>query len=322
MKKLFALLTILLAALSCEDNFNPFGELKDEYVLNCIINGDTTFHTATITRSYMIENYDPYSNATDPNVVGAKIRIWSGDSTALFRDTSVARPTPTQYKIPYHVYYTKNFQPFVDKNLEIEAILPSGKKLSASTIPPNPIAFDYCESFIPSKKNSTINFRWNGGVLNQSYITRLSIYYLKVVGNERIFNQFVVPLRYDKVNNVTYAIYPRVSNDNFMMLEMSTISEAMQLISEGDSQKKNYEIIGAFFEVMALDKNLSAYYNATARSMDAYSVKLDEVDYTNVSKGYGIFGMYLKDHWNLYFSHSYVESFGYVPIGPNIDSPL
>ena len=56
MKKnlLFILLVGLL--ISCEENFEPFGDIKEKYALNCIIRGDTTFQIASLTRTYANEN--------------------------------------------------------------------------------------------------------------------------------------------------------------------------------------------------------------------------------------------------------------------------
>jgi len=58
---------------------------------------------------------------------------------------------------------------------------------------------------------------------------------------------------------------------------------------------------------------LSKYYNSTNRSLDTYSVKLNETDYSNITNGYGIFGAYVRKYAGIRFTHAYIESFGYTP---------
>lgn len=94
---------------------------------------------------------------------------------------------------------------------------------------------------------------------------------------------------------------------------MSTVNQAMELISKGDPNKSNYIILSCIAEVLSLNEELSFYYNATARDRDIYSVKLDETDFSNIENGYGLFGVYMRTYHVMRFSHDYIRSFGYEP---------
>lgn len=312
MKKIiFAIL--LVGAISCSESFDPYGELKDGYVLNCIIRGDTTFQTATLTRTYIVSNNDPYSSTIDPNIRNATIRIWNGDSLYVLKDTIINRPEQSNYKYPYRLYYTNKFIFTSGKNLEIEARLENGVKLKSYTTPPPPVQFSQVDKNIPYKNNASVYFAWNAGIINQTYITRLSIYYSKKVNGVDKFMTKEIPLRYENYRNSLVPIYPTVTNNNSLTIGIDAVTETMRLISEGDDNKANYEIMAAFLEVIALDKNLSAYFNSTARSMDAFSVKLDETDFTNIENGFGVFGIYLRNTYLVPFTPAYIKSFGYKP---------
>src|SRR3989339_1696422 len=128
MKKYLPIILLFIIFVSCEENFEPFGNLNNKYALNCIIRGDTTFQVATLTRTYGNDNYNPYSNTVDPNVKGALIRVWNGDSVVIFRDTTFNRQDDSKYQTSYNAYYTNKFQ-LVGNKLEIEAILPNGMRL-------------------------------------------------------------------------------------------------------------------------------------------------------------------------------------------------
>ncbi len=313
---------LLLLVYSCSENFDPYGELKNKYVLNCIIRGDTTFQTATLTRTYLVTNNDPYSSTIDPAVRNAAIRVWNGDSIVVFRDTVIDRPQSSNYKYPYHLYYTNKFVFTPGKDLDIEVRLENGTKLKSRTTPPAPIQFSYVEKNIPFRNNQSVYFAWNAGLKDQTYVTRISIYYHKKVNGVNVFYKKEIPLRYEDFNNQLVPIYPTATNSNSLTIGMETITETMRSLSEGDDNKENYEIIAAFLEVIALDKNLSTYFNSTARSLDDVSVKLDETDFTNIENGFGIFGIYLRNTWVIPFTPTYVRSFGYIPGFGTVDYPF
>lgn len=312
MKKILFTIFIVFAV-SCSESFDPYGELKDGYVLNCIIRGDTTFQTATLSRTYLVTNNDPYSSTIDPALRNAVIRIWNGDSLVTMKDTVVDRESTSKYKYPYRLYYTNKFVLNSGKSLEIEARLENGQKLKSFTIPPPPVQFSQIEKNIPYQNKESVYFAWNSGIINQTYVTRLSIYYTKKVNGVDKFMTKEIPLRYENYDNNFVPIYPIVTNNNFLSVGMETVTEAMKLISEGDGNKGNYEIMGAYLEVIALDKNLSAYFNSTARSLDNFSVKLDETDFTNIENGFGLFGIYLRNTYLVPFTPAYIRSFGYKP---------
>ncbi len=319
MKKFFSILFIgltLIASYSCDENLNPYGEFKDRFVLNCIIRGDTTFQSATLTKDYVVDGFNPFSNTTNESVQGATVRIWSGnDIVAILRDTTIARPEGDPYQTPYTVYYTNNFQPEGDTPLSIEALLPNGKRLTCSTVAPAPLSMvSYSsDAAIPSGKKDYVKFAWTTTQKDPVFITRLAIYYFKHSGGQKVRNVAVVPANYVQYDNTWVPNFPKPTSEMAYSVDMKTITKAMELISDGDPNKSNYEILGCILEVLSLDPGLSTYYNATARSRDIYSVKLDETDFTNINGGFGVFGIYMRTYWVSFLDHAYIQSFGYVP---------
>ena len=317
MRKLIFCFTVGLAVLliySCEENLNPYGDLQNKYVLSCVVRGDTTFQSATLTKSYQAANYDAYANTTDESIHGATIRIWSGNNkVAILRDTTIARPAGDPYKTPYSTYYSKNFQPNPNDTITIEAILPDGKRLKSSTVAPASITItNQSDTQIPPVSRNYLKFAWDTDQKDPVFIPRLGIYYYKHENNTKTSHIAVVPASYIKYDNEWISNFPKPSSEKGFVVDMATISTAMQLISGDDPAKSNYEILGCILEVLSLDHNLSLYYNATARGRDIYSVKLDETDFSDITGGYGVFGVYMRNYKVAFFNHSYIESFGYT----------
>ncbi|MFA7290198.1 MAG: hypothetical protein WC055_15080 [Melioribacteraceae bacterium] len=315
MKKLLLAVPILfLIIVSCEDSFDPYGELKDQYVFSCVIRGDTTFQTAYVSKSYMVDNYEPYSNTEDPSIKNVQIRIWENDNVALFKDTTVIRSIDSKYKTPFSFYYTNEYQPKAGAKIEAEALLPTGKRLTASTRVPYSISFNRTQSDTNiSLTDDYVQVKWQTGQINPVFIPRMIIYYTKPVNGVQTRFIAVVPLNYVEFNGKSKPNYPKPSGDLAYSVDMGTFKKAMELISDGDSNKSQYVIFSTFMEVYSLDVNLSTYYNATARNNDAYSVKLTETDFSNVLNGSGVFGVFMRNYYVLRMKHDFINSFGYTP---------
>lgn len=313
--KIFLLLNLILI-ISCNENLDPFGDFKEKYVLNCIVRADTTFQVALLSKSYSSNNYDPYSDSTNHSVDNSLIRLWNGNEiVSILKDTIIERSENDNYKNPYKVYYTNNFQPLPNSFVEIEAMLPDGKKLRSSSVVPDKIIFkkELCDTIIPAKDKDYIKIVWNGNQQDQVFVTRLGIYYFKYENGKKIRKIAVVPQSYIFYNDEYIPDYPEPTNISAFSVNLEVINKTMELISKGDPEKGNYEILSCILEVLSLDENLSYYYNSTARGRDLYSVKLDETDYSNIQGGYGVFGIYNKSNYVLRFTHDYIRSFGYKP---------
>ncbi len=317
MKNIISLFIIIIVLTSCEENFNPYGELKDRYVLNCIIRGDTTFQTVTLTRDYQVENFNPFSNTEDVNIKNALIRIWNGnDKVTLLRDTTIERPAGDKYKTPYIVFKTNEMMPNPKTPIEIEAILPNGKRLTSIANVPDAINITdaFSDKIIPPVDNKKyIKVSWFTNEKNPVFLVRLAIYYFKHENGVKTRNLMIVPLNYIQYQNEWIPNYPKPITEQAYSVDMNTINKSMELIAKDDPNKSNYEILSCILEVLSLDSELRKYYFATARNRDIYSIKLDETDYTNINGGYGVFGVYMKTFWVLRFTHQYINSFGYTP---------
>ncbi len=146
---LFLLLSFFII-ISCNENIEPFGEFREKYVMNSIIRADTSYQVVLLSKSYITNNFNPLSDSTNHSIAGALVRLWNGnDVVTILKDTIINRPENDIYKTP--LYYTNNFQPLPNSSIEIEAILPDGKKLKSSAMVPDRILFnkELCDTIIP-----------------------------------------------------------------------------------------------------------------------------------------------------------------------------
>ncbi|GJQ61816.1 MAG: hypothetical protein SCALA702_08690 [Melioribacteraceae bacterium] len=312
--KIFSLLVLLIGLISCEEEFSPKNEFQEKYVLSCIIRADTTQQIAVVTRSYDVPGYNPYSNTTDPALDGAYIRIWYQDTVYTLTDTLVDRIDTTRYDTPVKIYKIDNFQPALDSELEIEALLNNGRRLRAFTSLPQTFKFNYnSDSSIPGNEEDAVTIGWYTASNKMMYLPQLKVYwYRKSIGKQDI-RQLEIPLDYVNSGGSEVEYYPPASKTLGITYKMDVIDKALRGISEGNENKEDYYIIFARLEVIAMDENLASYYASTSVGGDNFSVRLDEADFSNVQGGYGIFGSYIKKSTSISLDSDYIRSLGYKP---------
>ena len=134
MKYYLVLILISIINISCDNNFSPKAPYDARYSLNCIIRGDTSFQVATAFKSYDVSGMNPYENTKDSFVDDAFIRIWRGnDEVFVFSDSTKQRTDTSRYNTDIKYYNINNFKPNEGDSLEIEALMPNGRRLRSFT---------------------------------------------------------------------------------------------------------------------------------------------------------------------------------------------
>lgn len=310
--------TVFIAA--CNENLEPFGEANEKYVLNCVIRSDTSYQTLTLTKSYPATSYNPYDNTVDPSIRGAVIRLWEGnDKVTFFTDTTITRDSTSLYKTPFTLYQARGIQPEPNTVLEIEAVLPTGKKLKSTGTTPIKPEFKKLgqggdgDTLIPTPGKTTILSRWglNAAPRGTVFLPRIYIVYKVPENGVLVRKMKLVPKSYFTYAGQEYAEQFGLSNAPLAVIDMKTINRCMTEIAGNDPDKSKYIIYSLVIDVLSLDNNLSAYYNATNKNKDPFAVKLYETDYTNISGGFGVFGISYYSGSVIDISYNYVRSFGY-----------
>jgi len=305
--KLLSTALIVFIFVSCEEDFNPYGDYQEKFAFTCILRNDDTLQTATLFKSYL-------TPPSDPSVVGADVRVWYNDSVFVFRDTSIARTDSSTYQTPFSFYYNRKIVIGNEKLIELEVLLPNGKRLRSSSITPKRIDYDNeSEVVIPPISSSNVQILWNSFDTGIYFSPQLTIRYKQNVNGEIIEKTKIVPLRYIENNGEIIPVYPNPISAPTINYQLDAITKALQEISAGDPNKNNYSILQKVsFSVTAFDLPVSKYISSIGGSFDDLTVSVDVADYTNIQGGFGLFGSYSKRNYTkLRFLQDYIESFGY-----------
>ena len=319
-RKILGCIFISIFLISCEEDFNPYGEYVEKYAFTCILKNGESSQTATLFRSYRPNGFDPYTYTTDPSVKGADIRIWYNDSVFVFRDTSVTREDTSRYKTQCSFYYNDKFTVTNRKTIELEVILPSGRRLRSFSTTPGQIVYDNnSEVLIPPVGKNIVQLIWNTLEEGTYFSPRLTVRYKQTINGEIVEKVKDIPIKYINQGNDLVPVFPGYSDASIIVYNLDAITKTLAEISEGDPDKQNYSVYQRLsFELIAFDLPASRYISSTGGTIDDLTVSVDVSDYSNIEGGFGLFASYSKKNYTkLRFLQNYIESFGYNFIDEN-----
>ena len=318
MKKLGILLfaiSVVLSSYSCNNTFDPNAPFRERYSLNGIIRSDTSLQIVTLSSSYLAGNdFNPLSNNQDPAIVDAQVKMWYKGIMYPMRDTTIPRQDTSRYKNSVHCYYINNLKPQANEYVDVEALLPNGFLLQSSTKLPDANSTTFFDanndkSVPPSSiGNNYVTVKWTG-LDNTIYSPKINIIYYVNGSPEK--KEWPVPLYYITENGNSAGVYPQPTKQNYIKISMETITHALNEIPLGNNDKSNFSISVLSVEVVVYDENLTTYYLSIQNGLDAFTVRLDSPDYSNIQGGYGIFGSYVRIDYTIRFTYNYLKSLGF-----------
>jgi len=295
-------LAISIFQISCEENISYLGKFKQQYSLNCILRSDKDIQFATIK-----SNYAPGEDNLGTDIENATIRLMLPDTTLQFKD-SVLSNASSEVSSVNSFYYLDNYILTKDTRIDIEALLPDGTMLTATTH-----SADYYSI-------SLITEGVSPPLLPFESLGDKIIYQWSVFGNDgTVFFGPGFYIKYFLSDSEDVVYYKElkgryIQQINSYEIPASDLDETMQNLSVGIENKSTINIIGACFEVKVFDAALALYANSIKTFEDEFSVRLSEPNISNINGGLGIFGTYISEKFDIGITSEYIESFGYTPV--------
>ncbi len=313
MKKLIPLLLLILI-IGCDESFSPKGEYQERYALFGIMRADTNYQVVTLYQSYNVPGLDPFENKLYPFIDGAYVRIWKNpDEVFVLSDSTIPASNLARYPDSAKFYYSDKLTPEKRDVIQIEALLPNGRRLKAETTVPKDITTDYSvtDRIIPVKGRSTIRIGWVPNEPNIIYSPKIVLVYKTEENGQLVLHNKEIPQKYFNIDGKEEPFFPQPTNERYIELDKIALDRALTEISEGDPDKSKYRIFTLITKIYVFDRNLSAFYSSSNKFGDQYSIRVDESDFTNVDGGFGVFGSYSEKSIVQFFDQDYIQSFGY-----------
>jgi hypothetical protein len=276
------------------------GKFEQQYSLNCILRSDKDIQFATIKRSY-----PPGEENLNSDVQNAIIRLILPDTTLIFKDSVLSNPALESSSVN-SFYYLDNYILTKNTEIKINALLPDGTVLTSETISAYYYSVSLAEGvgpmIIPDESSGdTYFYQWEifGNVRPLIFGPSFYISYFISGYEETIYYKKVTGKYLQQINGYE--------------VPFAFIDKTMQDISIGIDDKAKINIIGACFEVKVYDTALGIYANSIQTFEDEFSVRISEPNISNINGGFGIFGTYISENFDIEITSNYISSFGYTP---------
>lgn len=323
--RLLILSCVVGLGFGCEEPFSPKEDFRERYVLQCFVQGlgdkDLESVTALLARTYDVDSFDPSANTDDPAIAGAEVTLTIDGKPYHLQEAFRPSEESLRYGTQQRYYSRLVTAPQPESRVGIVARLPNGQTLNAQTIIPKGRAFTSSYEFglgltthlnlQPGKPNWIINWEDYDDTEVHLFFPRLKILYTKMVGGEEQGGSFLVPARYVLSGNGPIPVYHSYSTDKSCSFEFYAIDSVMAQISVGDPNKSNYGMHAALLEVIEYDLPLSKYFSSINGSLDQFSIRTDQMVFSNVGGGIGILGSFYINKMQFDIDPRYVLSYGY-----------
>ena len=310
-----------IAALSCNQPFDPRGSLDERLVVFSILSTDRTQQIVRVEHSYMPADFDPASSTTDLSVVGARVTIRSVSGQYVFHDTTFPRSDTIRYNAPLRGYVLNQFKADYGKSYLITVQSGSYATVTGSVLVPfkaklslEPSSYTVIDDPIRSAQEARILFPIVSGYNAKAFIGRLFVYYDVLKDGEWREECTEIPVGYKysgqkDLDQATYgSLVPRTSTGLAVGIYSNELYNKMLSRLAYETYKGNKIVFNrVVFVVLQLDPNLYNSYAATHSNNDPHSIRLDEPSYSNVAKGSGAIGAYTLDS----LVHLLPDGFGY-----------
>ena len=310
-KNIFFIISIVsLYFISCDESFNPFTDFKQDYGVACILRSDTTLQLLSLTKSYP----NNLAAGSIPKFLfekNADVRIWYQDSVYRLMDTSIYS-LENQDTLKY--YFSKNFKIDFLKDIELEILLNTGKRLKAYSKTPGEILFkNTSEVLIPPVNKSVVQLYWSVQSLQYYYLPRLRAKCERIVnGTKEVFYK-ELPVRYETINGELKPIFPKPSKNLSVAYQVDAINKFLLDYSNSlavPSEVTIHQILD--LQVITFDAEVSRYISVSNNSSNNLSIRFDEGDYSNISGGLGIFGSQVNSKYTkLRFLENYIRGYNF-----------
>ncbi|MFZ4620694.1 MAG: DUF4249 family protein [Bacteroidota bacterium] len=297
MKKLFLLVIVLMCG--CSEDFSPNGEYVPKLIVYGVIDGNSSMQLIRVYSTYSPDLYDPLRPAPNTTIANATVRVNEGTSTYLFHDTDIT-VSGTSGNRSIHAYVNYSLLPVGSKNYSLKVSAPgydtvksSFKGLTDGDI------LTTASLFSKPGTEKVLPVRISMGLNSIAYLVTIAFEYR--VGNESTLRRREVPSSVirNADGDVTKKIYPSLVYRNTTMAapyvyETVNFDVDAYLLTASDIKAEfgsSAVLIRTIVTMKQFDTNLYTYFSIANAFGSTATLRLDEPDYTNISNGFGVFGM-------------------------------
>jgi hypothetical protein len=298
----FTALCISFLVSGCQEAFTPRGTYQEKIVVYSVLTTKTDTQYVRLYTTYNPLEDSPLSNTSDPQLTDATLSISNGLKTYTFHDTLLPRTNTSRYTSDIHVQVSYGFTVERGKSYSLAVHSPTYGDVTSTLTTVSQSTVKLLNGVVledPVQYSQDIEIQIYLGKTCKAYSVHGYIEFQAYVGGQWVptsaeLPPFVSggtppPTLYYRGQNI-YSGIDGVEKISF------PVSEYVQVLRTISTKYPNgIKFSRSRFIVSQVDDNLFAYYNVVNGFPDAFTLRVDEPDYTNISGGLGIFGSLTED---------------------------
>ncbi|NUN69747.1 MAG: DUF4249 family protein [Bacteroidetes bacterium] len=311
MKQFFCLIPAALLFLSCNSTFEPNGTYEERMIIFSVLKSTTDTQYVRVYSTYDPSTNNPLTHSVDTEVTDAVVTVSGGGDVVTFHDTVVVRAdTTTLYGKFMHTFVAYKFKPKPNVAYKLTVASPTKGTVTSSIIsfPAGTVTTQgNVQSTLTAPNaptsDSSIRIVVQLAIDVPAYLTRFILRYKEYVNGVWVMREREVPQYIRKgssFDNFT-PFYPEVMLRGQNSTGLFAGQESVNFTKESyiatvrllkyTIGPSRIEFDGAYFILDQMSQSLFSYYSATNQTADKISIRLDQIDYTNIEGGFGLFAM-------------------------------
>jgi hypothetical protein len=290
----------------CENSFDPRGPYQKQMVVYSVLSNNSDSQYVRVFTTYNPTGFDPSEVTTDTYVRKALVTLADDSTSYKLRDTTIVRVDKSRYADDIGAYIAYPCRTRLGKTYTLSVASGEGN-ISATVsipgagflIPNNSYILKAPDKYGQENINVTIKI----SSITRGYVARIYVDYLARVGGSWVHKRDEVPTGISSVTGQTVVYdYPKLIrrlNDiaqPWLTLDFP-ISVYQSYFAGLQTQYgvEGFQMISATYMLTQVEANLYKYYNLANGFQDAYSIRTDQPDFSNIQGGLGVFGAMTVD---------------------------
>jgi hypothetical protein len=304
-------LLILLIWPGCENNFSPIGGYNKQLVVYGVLSNRSDSQYVRIYTNYNPSGNDLSEQTTDTGVHGAIVTMMDDSTTYRFKETAIPRDTTIRYSsdIVGYVGFPCRLRPGKIYSLAINS--DQGRATALVYVPSHGFLFVNTPKSLTDPRSALDDISVTLGISPwaRGYLVRLFINFDVMVGQNWEHRKVEVPSFGDSLMTPgaygypTLTIGPSGSTSTVVFRREAYLGILKQQIER--PYGSSFTLTTATFVLTQVDQNLFNYYNTVNGYQDLYTIRLDQLDFTNINRGVGLFGAMVEDSTEVWIQGLY-----------------
>ena len=293
----------LALSAGCDASFNPKGPYNDQLALYSVLTTRSDSQFVRVFSTYNPTGHNPLENTVDTYVRNAKVTLSRDSVVTTLTSVVIPRTDKSRYKddLVGYVAFPYTLQPGRTYTLKVTS--DKGNAEATITVPArgevyanNPYIMKH-----PEKYDEDLSSRIRLSPAAQGYLVRIKLEFETKLGSLVTRHQEEIPSAVFTADGSSFRFdYPILTRRNvspYVTYEAVYfgLNAYKAFLVDVKSRYGAITVTGATYILTQVDRVLYTYYNLANGFQDAFSIRTDLPDYTNIRGGLGVFGSMVED---------------------------